>query len=206
MATIYGSVAIAGPLPLADPGDGTTSLYHYWLRLRNRPGRNRRVEVTPPVSRYEQVARQLRERIFSGEYPPDSKIPSGWTPGRYPVSQPVVQRACTVLVAEGLVSMEAGRGTTVLSRQRWLVSFESRLPLDEEAREAALAAVRPALSQAAGEQPAVSGDETQRSAIGLLLTMTVESAELGGAVTAALPVAKQALGPLPIVAQSAREA
>lgn len=163
-------------------------------------------ELAPPgAPRYEQLADRLRKRIFEGGWPADDA--SGPFFGReYGVSQPVVQRAFEALEREGLVRTESGRRTTVLPRQRWHVSFESRLPLVEETREAALARVRPALREAAREQPAVSGEEAQRSALGLVLTMTVESAELGGAVTAALTVAKQALGSLSIVVQSACEA
>lgn len=201
MATIHGN-AIAGPVSRANPGNGTPGLYHYWLRLRNRPGRSR-VEVTPPVSRYEQVARQLREQVFAGGYPPGSRIPSGWTSGRYPVSQPVVQRACAVLEGEGLVSMEPGRGTTVLSRSRWRVDVEAGLPGGGDP-DAARAAVAGALG-AAG-QPAIRFEVTAPGDGRLLIVMTVESHDLPGAVAAALPVATLALGSLPVTFQSARAA
>lgn len=205
MTTVYDGSAVVNPEP-RHLGAGVLDLYD-WLRLRSRPGRTRRVdELAPPgAPRYEQLADRLRKRIFDGTWPGDEA--SGPSFGReYGVSQPVVQRAFEALEREGLVRMESGRRTTVLPRKRWLVSFEARLPLDDAARDAALSQVRDALRAVATEQPAVSGEDVQRSATGLALAMTVESASPRGAVTAAFPVAEQALGALPIAYQSVQEA
>jgi len=172
-------------------------------------GRKRRVEVTPPVSRYEQVARRLRERVFSGEFPPGAKLPSGPELARDPsigVSQHSVQRAFELLAREGIVRMTSGSGTEVLERSRWRVQAHTRLPPDEKIRASALTAVSAALRNAASAQPAVSESSAIRSAGGLALEMIVESAHADGAVTVGLAVAHQALGALPVTAISADEA
>jgi DNA-binding transcriptional regulator YhcF (GntR family) len=201
MATVYDGDAVVNPVP-ANPGGTVAGLYD-WLRSVGRAGRMRRVEVTPPVSRYEQVARQLREQIFGGDYPPGSRIPSGWTSGRYPVSQPVVQRACAVLEAEGLVRMEPGRGTTVLERRRWRVEIEAPLPGSFGRGEAAAEAARVKSAIDGARQPAISGVLAQWVGARLVIMLTVESADLAGAVAAGLPVAKAALAPLEIERQAA---
>ncbi len=160
------------------------------------------MELTPPVSRYEQLADILRQRIFGGTFPEDASGPSL---GReYGVSQPVVQRAFEVLDREGLVRLESGRRTAELPRKRWLVEFGARLPAERP--DDVTRRVAAALSEAASAQPALSNASAERAGDGVRLAMTVESENLGGAVTAALPVARQALGALPIAAMSAAEA
>jgi GntR family transcriptional regulator len=201
-STVTDAGSVVNPVR-AHLGDSMRGLYD-WLRSRTAaPGRTRYVEVTPPVARYEQVARQLRERIFSGEFPERSTLPSG--PGladRLGVSQPVVQRAFEVLAREGLVRMESGRGTTVLERQRWLVEFGAQLPVAHADETASLV-----VSALAGvSRDAASGATAQRSGDGVRLRMTVESADLGGAVIAALRVARSVLGPLPVAAMSVQAA
>jgi DNA-binding transcriptional MocR family regulator len=85
------------------------------------------VEVTPPVSRYEQVAQQLRKSILDGTYPPGSKLPSGPELARQSgLSQHSAQRALELLEREGLVSIVSGSGTTVVAQRRWQVSVTVR--------------------------------------------------------------------------------
>jgi GntR family transcriptional regulator len=175
-----------------------------WLVIGSRKGRIRRVELTPPVSLYEQVAQQLRERIFSGEFPAGSKLPSGAQKDAYPVSQPVVQRAFEVLEREGLVKMTSGSGTEVLPRRRFRVVIGARLPWDDKIRGKALAAVKRALT-AAASHPAVSDAIAERGPSGLSVSLMVESADIAGAVTVALAVAEQALEGIPATAISAAE-
>lgn len=165
------------------------------------------MEVTPPVARYEQVARHLRQRILGGEFPPGSRLPSGPDTGReYGVSQHMAQRAFEILAREGLVQMTSGSGTTVLPRRRWRVELSAPLPPAEDAAAAAAARTGSALEAAAGEHPAIGGAQAERAGGRLRVTVTAESADLLGALAAVAPVARQAFGPLPIAVLSAREA
>lgn len=184
-------------------GTGSCDLYD-WRKIVPRLGRIRRhMDLSPPVSRYEQVAARLRERIMSGEFPAGSRLPSGAQKDEYPVSQPVVQRAFEVLEREGLVRMEPGRGTTVLSRDLWRIEFGAG-PLENAEAEAARVAT--ALSNAAAAQPAMTSARAEALGDGVRVIVTVEAAELGGAVTAALPVVRAALGPLAVKVMSATAA
>jgi DNA-binding transcriptional regulator YhcF (GntR family) len=172
-------------------------------------GRKRRMEVTPPVYRYEQLADSLRRRIFSGEFPPDSKLPSGTELARDPqlkMSQHTAQRALEVLEDEGLALIEVGRGTTVLGRRSWHLEFEARVPLDDRVRAKAVQAAAAALRAGTEGHPGISGATVMPSAAGFLMSVTVESAHLGGAVAAAFPIAQDAAGEFPIVVISGSEA
>jgi len=204
MTTVYDGGAVVNPVH-GQLGAGKLDLYD-WLRLRGRMGRTRCVEeLTPPgAPRYEQLTEKLRKRIFTGDWPDKASGP--FFAKDYGVSQPIVQRAFEALEREGLVQLESGRRTTVLPRQRWLISFEGRLPLDDKVRDATVARVRDALRSATGEQPAISEATAERSAIGVVISMIVEAAEIEGAQTAAFPIARRALGDVPRVAYSAREA
>lgn len=65
---------------------------------------------------FEQLARQLRERIASGEYPKGSKLPSIDDIIRQTGLSPMtIRRAFRLLASEGLVVIRAGRGTFVAS-------------------------------------------------------------------------------------------
>lgn len=65
-------------------------------------------------SQYRQLADMLRSAIESGEYAPGSLLPSEPDlAARYGVSRPTVNRAVSILRAEGLVRVERGRGTIV---------------------------------------------------------------------------------------------
>jgi hypothetical protein len=89
----------------------------------------------------------------------------------------------------------------VLPRQVWLV--EVAAPADGVA---ALADVRAALELAAVIQPAVVEARAEYAGGMIVLELMTESSDAGRASLIALPVAGQALGTLPIVAQSARAA
>jgi DNA-binding FadR family transcriptional regulator len=178
-----------------------------WLRSRSRMGRMRRMEVTPPVSRYEQVAAQLRQRIARSEFPDGATLPSGPELARQTgVSQNMIQRAYEILAREGLIRMMAGSRTKVLPRSSWRVEFEVRLPLDDAGRDKTVAEVRAALKPAAAGHATVSEPAAERSAHGIALAMTVVAADAGGAAIAGLQVARLALGSLPVAVVSAREA
>ena len=57
------------------------------------------------------VAESLRERILSGEFPPDSLLPATETLlEEYGVSRPTVREALNVLEADGLVRLRRGPG------------------------------------------------------------------------------------------------
>lgn len=199
MTTVYDGTAVVNPEP-RHLGTGVPGLYD-WLRLRSRPGRNRRVdELAPPgAPRYEQLADRLRKRIFDGTWPDDASGPSF---GReYNVSQPVVQRAFEALEREGLVRLESGRRTSVLPRARWRITIEA--PVPDRADPAAFLGQ---VTEALGRQPAIGDIAAGLHGQELRIGMTVESADLPGAVAAALPAARQALGGLPIMRQGARPA
>jgi GntR family transcriptional regulator len=63
---------------------------------------------------FEQLARQLRERISSGEYPKGSKLPSiDDIVQQTGLSPMTIRRAFKMLADAGLVVIRAGRGTFV---------------------------------------------------------------------------------------------
>lgn len=67
-----------------------------------------------PRSQYRQIADVIRAAIEAGEYPPGSALPA--EPdlcARFGVSRLTVNRAMTLLRAEGVVRVERGRGTFV---------------------------------------------------------------------------------------------
>ena len=66
------------------------------------------------MSKYSEVAGQLRGAIERGEYPRGSALPSEEKLAEeHGVSRPVVNRAIRLLRSEGLVRVERGRGTVV---------------------------------------------------------------------------------------------
>ena len=72
------------------------------------------MSLEAPRSRYQQVADDLREAIKRGEHPPGSMLPSQPQLARkYGLNQTSINRAIAVLVTEGLVRVEHGRGAFV---------------------------------------------------------------------------------------------
>ena len=68
---------------------------------------------------YAQLARILRDRIESGEYPPGRKIPSiEGIVAESGLSPMTIRRAVRVLSDEGLVDVIPGRGTFVTRKPR----------------------------------------------------------------------------------------
>ncbi|MGI8311508.1 GntR family transcriptional regulator [Saccharopolyspora hattusasensis] len=74
--------------------------------------------TTPPVSRYQQVAEQLREAITRGDYVPGQRLPgTAVLAEQYGLSYPTINKAIRLLATQGLVTVEHGRGTTVRERR-----------------------------------------------------------------------------------------
>jgi GntR family transcriptional regulator len=67
-----------------------------------------------PRARYQQVADDLKQAIRRGDHPPGTMLPSQpQLARRYGLNQTSINRAIAVLVAEGLVRVEHGRGAFV---------------------------------------------------------------------------------------------
>jgi GntR family transcriptional regulator len=76
-----------------------------------------RIDPLAPVPPYRQIAEILRRRILSGQYPPDSRIPTeSELVEAYEVARTTARRAVGVLRDERLVYTVPQRGTYV-SRQ-----------------------------------------------------------------------------------------
>ncbi|MGW0762381.1 GntR family transcriptional regulator [Streptomyces sp. NPDC002814] len=73
-------------------------------------------EIQRPGALYQQVAAAIREAILSGEFAPDSLLPSeAQLMARYGVSRPTVRNAIAALRAEGLIDVRHGKGSFVRS-------------------------------------------------------------------------------------------
>lgn len=103
------------------------------------------MSIKRAISQYRQVADLIRASIESGEYPRGQALPAEeHLSQQYGVSRPVVNRALTILRAEGLVRVERGRGTFVneipvinrnaAMRQQRAVREEGRGAFDAELR------------------------------------------------------------------------
>lgn len=148
-------------------------------------------------TRYQKVVSDLREQILGGKPQPGQYLDSQ---AKLSVSaradSALVNRALAALGAEGLIRVEHGRKTIVLERSLWLVEFRFT------ATEAPAS-----LSAAAAGQPAIKSTSiTEDEDLGQVVTLAVESADLPGAVTVALAVARQALGSQPIASMTATPA
>src|SRR4051812_8672197 len=73
-----------------------------------------KVDDNDPRPPYAQIADAMRESIRTGDLPPGQRLPSGRDlASQYGVALMTVQKALTVLRAEGLVRSYRGRGTFV---------------------------------------------------------------------------------------------
>lgn len=74
--------------------------------------------TTPPVSRYQQVAANLRDAIVRGDYAPGERLPSTTALAeQYGLSYPTINKAMRLLATQGLVTVTHGHGTTVRERR-----------------------------------------------------------------------------------------
>ena len=73
-----------------------------------------RIDPLAPVPPYRQIAAILKRRILSGQYPPNSRIPTeSELVDAYEVARTTARRAVGVLRDEGLVYTVPQRGTYV---------------------------------------------------------------------------------------------
>lgn len=73
-----------------------------------------RIDPLAPVPPYRQIAEILKQRIASGQYPPDTRIPTeSELVEAFEVARTTARRAVAVLRDEGLVYTVAQRGTYV---------------------------------------------------------------------------------------------
>lgn len=85
-------------------------------------------EIQRPGALYQQVAAAIREAITSGEFAPESLLPSeAQLMARYKVSRPTVRNAIAALRAEGLIDVRHGKGSFVRSGSRPTVTIERRV-------------------------------------------------------------------------------
>ncbi len=70
--------------------------------------------TTPPIARYQQVADRLRQAIVAGEYPSGQALPSeSVLAEQYGLNRTTINKAVRLLAAQGLVTVEHGRGAFV---------------------------------------------------------------------------------------------
>ncbi|MFC9678566.1 GntR family transcriptional regulator [Streptomyces sp. NPDC056948] len=85
-------------------------------------------EIQRPGALYQQVAAAIREAILSGEFAPDSLLPSeAQLMSRYGVSRPTVRNAIAALRAEGLIDVRHGKGSFVRSDGQPTLTLERRI-------------------------------------------------------------------------------
>jgi hypothetical protein len=150
-----------------------------WRDAGTPRGRKRRVKLTEPVARYEQVARLLRQRITRGDWLPGVTMPGAPTlAAEYGVTQSVAQRALETIVAWGYARTGAGRGTVVLARRR----YRAEVPDirwtggDVVIPEKAFTAAADAVAAAEETDPAVTDADLTGNGPLLAISMDVEAA------------------------------
>ncbi|MCH5676006.1 GntR family transcriptional regulator [Streptomyces gilvus] len=92
-------------------------------------------EIQRPGALYQQVAAAIREAILSGEFAPDSLLPSeAQLMARYGVSRPTVRNAISALRAEGLIDVRHGKGSFVRSSGQPHLTIERRVSRTAEGK------------------------------------------------------------------------
>ncbi|MFJ4205768.1 GntR family transcriptional regulator [Streptomyces sviceus] len=92
-------------------------------------------EIQRPGALYQQVAAAIREAILSGEFAPDSPLPSeAQLITRYGVSRPTVRNAISALRAEGLIDVRHGKGSFVRSSGQPHLTIERRVTRTAEGK------------------------------------------------------------------------
>ncbi|MDQ1008706.1 DNA-binding transcriptional regulator YhcF (GntR family) [Streptomyces sp. V4I23] len=92
-------------------------------------------EIQRPGALYQQVAAAIREAILSGEFAPDSLLPSeSQLMARYGVSRPTVRNAIAALRAEGLIDVRHGKGSFVRSDGQPTLTLERRISRTTDGR------------------------------------------------------------------------
>ncbi|GAB2867378.1 GntR family transcriptional regulator [Streptomyces deserti] len=92
-------------------------------------------EIQRPGALYQQVAAAIREAILSGEFAPDSLLPSeSQLMTRYGVSRPTVRNAISALRAEGLIDVRHGKGSFVRSDGQPTLTLERRISRTTDGR------------------------------------------------------------------------
>ena len=80
-------------------------------------GRTDRIDPIAPVPPYRQIAEILRRRIGSGQYRPDTRIPTeSELVEEFEVARTTARRAVSVLREEGLIYTVPARGSYVARR------------------------------------------------------------------------------------------
>ncbi|NNN31294.1 GntR family transcriptional regulator [Streptomyces sp. S3(2020)] len=92
-------------------------------------------EIQRPGALYQQVAAAIREAILSGEFAPESLLPSeAQLMARYGVSRPTVRNAVAALRAEGLIDVHHGKGSFVRSSGQPALTIERRISRTSDGR------------------------------------------------------------------------
>ncbi|PJM94390.1 GntR family transcriptional regulator [Streptomyces sp. CB01373] len=92
-------------------------------------------EIQRPGALYQQVAAAIREAILTGEFAPDSLLPSeAQLMARYGVSRPTVRNAIAALRAEGLIDVRHGKGSFVRSDGQPALTLERRISRTAEGK------------------------------------------------------------------------
>lgn len=77
-------------------------------------GRGDRIDQIAPTPPYRQIAEIMKRRIGTGEYQPDTRIPTeSEIVGEFEVARSTARRAVAVLREEGLVYTVPNRGSYV---------------------------------------------------------------------------------------------
>ncbi|MFE9108470.1 GntR family transcriptional regulator [Streptomyces collinus] len=92
-------------------------------------------EIQRPGALYQQVAAAIRAAILSGEFAPDSLLPSeAQLMARYQVSRPTVRNAIAALRAEGLINVRHGKGSFVRSDDQPVLTLERHISRTTDSR------------------------------------------------------------------------